>query len=68
MAEETKLSQRMNALGMSDRALAELSGIERSMITKMRHGKATPSLQKAMVVCDLVGLRPEDLLMKEEKP
>lgn len=64
---ETKLSQRMSALMLTDKLLSERVGIERSMITKMRLGKASPSLRTAMKICDLTGLRPEDLVVTEAK-
>ena len=59
---ETKLSQRMAALGFTDKSLSEKTGIERSVITKMRLGKITPSLKRAVLICDITGVRPEDLL------
>jgi DNA-binding Xre family transcriptional regulator len=61
---ETKLSQRMTAMGLTDKTLSERSGIDRSMITKMRLGKVSPSLKRAMVLCEITGLRPEDLIIK----
>jgi transcriptional regulator with XRE-family HTH domain len=63
---KTKLAQRMSALKETDRTLSEKSGIERSMITKMRLGKISPTLKRAMIICEFTGLRPEDLLLKDE--
>ncbi len=64
---ETKLAERMRANGLKDRSLSERTGIERSIITKMRLGKIVPTLERAVLVCNHVaGLRPEDLVIKTD--
>lgn len=64
---ETKLSARMSAMGFTDKSLSEKANIERSMITKMRLGKVCPSLKRAIIICNLTGLRPEDLIVEDMK-
>jgi DNA-binding XRE family transcriptional regulator len=42
------ISERMEALGISDAELARRVGLERSMVTKIKLGKASPSLKRAI--------------------
>jgi transcriptional regulator with XRE-family HTH domain len=44
----TLISERMEALGISDAELARRVGLERSMVTKIKLGKASPSLKRAI--------------------
>ena len=59
----TPISQKMEALGLTDAALAAKVGCERSMVTKIKLGKATPSLPLAIRLSDALGL-PADAFLK----
>lgn len=54
----TPISQKMEALGLTDAALAAKVGCERSMVTKIKLGKATPSLPLALKLSDALDLPP----------
>ena len=58
----TKLNEWMKSKLIRDAALAELVGCERSMITKLRHGKATPSLPLALAINRETGVAIPDLM------
>ena len=55
----TPISTKMEALGITDAALAARVGCERSMVTKIKLGKATPSLQLAVKLGAELGLPAE---------
>lgn len=57
----TKLAEYLNATGTTDAALAAKVGCDRSMITKIRSGKATPSLPLALAITRETGVAVEDL-------
>ena len=54
----TPISEKMEALGLTDAALAAKVGCERSMVTKIKLGKATPSLPLALKLSTELGLPP----------
>lgn len=58
----SKLDEYMKTNGMRDQALAILVGCERSMVTKLRHGKATPSLSLALAINRETGVELADLM------
>jgi transcriptional regulator with XRE-family HTH domain len=58
----TKLAVHMNDAGLTDLALAEKVGCDRSMITKLRHGSATPSLPLALAISKETGVDVEALM------
>ncbi len=51
---------------MTDALLAEELGFDRSMITKIRGGKATPSLGLAISISKRTGVPVEALMPKSE--
>lgn len=60
----TKLAEHLTSVGMTDAALAVKVGCDRSMITKVRAGKATPSLRLAAAICRETGLPIEALIVE----
>ena len=65
---KTLLAHRMDALGIKDRWLSEVTGIERSRITKIRLGTVTPTLEVAVRICaHVAGMRPEDMIVSDAK-
>jgi DNA-binding XRE family transcriptional regulator len=58
----TKLAKYLNSTAMTDAALAAKVRCDRSMITKIRAGKATPSLRLAMAINRETGVPIEALL------
>jgi DNA-binding XRE family transcriptional regulator len=58
----TKLAEHLSASGTTDAALAAKVGCDRSMITKIRAGKATPSLPLALAITRETGVPVEALL------
>lgn len=58
------LQQHMNETGMKDAALAELAGVDRSMIARIRLGYATPSLKVAIAIKEATGVNMETMLAK----
>jgi DNA-binding XRE family transcriptional regulator len=63
----TKLHARMLAMNINDRHLAKIVDIDRSMITKLRHGRVTASLELAVKICEVTGIRPKDLIVTDTK-
>lgn len=59
----TLISEKMEALSLTDAALAAKVGCERSMVTKIKLGKATPSLPLAVKLCAELGLPPETFVV-----
>jgi DNA-binding Xre family transcriptional regulator len=64
---QTKLAQRMKLLNINDAQLAEQIGKDRSIVSRMRNGKLTPSLKTALLICEALAMKPEDLLHKGER-
>lgn len=58
----SKLEAWMKAQPIRDLEFARLVGCERSMITKLRHGKATPSLPLALAINRETGIEVADLM------
>jgi transcriptional regulator with XRE-family HTH domain len=58
----TKLAEYMKAKGLRDQALADLLDCDRSMVTKLRHGTATPSLPLALAIHRETGVPLPDLM------
>ena len=58
----TLISTRMEALNLTDAALAAKVDCERSMVTKIKLGKATPSLPLAVRLSQELDLPPETFL------
>lgn len=56
------LSQILSDAGVTDAALAARVGCDRSMITKIRSGRATPSLPLALAITRETGVSIEMLL------
>lgn len=56
------LAHHMQDLNMTDAALAALVGCDRSMITRIRNGTATPSLSLAVAIGKHTGVSIEKLL------
>lgn len=52
----TTLGRYMANEDMTDAALARMVGCDRSMITKIRHGKAVPSLPLALSIQRVTGV------------
>lgn len=63
----TKLAEYLSATGTTDAALASKVGCDRSMITKIRAGKATPSLNLALAITRETGV-PVEALVPEAAP
>nr|WP_245444911.1 helix-turn-helix transcriptional regulator [Mesorhizobium soli] len=57
-----QLAEHLSATGTTDAALAAKVGCDRSMITKIRAGKATPSLPLALAITRETGVPVEALL------
>ena len=64
----TPISERMEALDLTDAALAASVGCERSMVTKIKLGKATPSLQLAARLGAALALPAEAFLLPTAAP
>lgn len=64
----TPISEKMKALELSDAALAVLVGCERSMITKLKLGKATASLPLAIRLSETLGLPPATFIASQAAP
>jgi DNA-binding XRE family transcriptional regulator len=60
----TLMASRMTELELTDAALAVDVGVERSMITKLKLGKATASLPLALKLSDHLGLPPSEFVAK----
>lgn len=58
----TPISLKMEALNLTDAALARDVGCERSMITKLKLGKATASLPLAIKLSKALELPPETFI------
>lgn len=58
----TKLADLVRDCGKTDEQLALAVGCSRSMFTKIRLGRATPSLQLAVKISRALGVPVEDLL------
>ncbi len=58
----TKLAEQMSGMALKDAALAAAVGCDRSMVTKLRHGKATPSLSLALAISRETGVEVADLM------
>jgi len=56
------LAEAMLEIGTTDAALAQKVGCDRSMIAKVRAGKATPSLPLALAISRETGVSVESLL------
>ncbi|MBN9065743.1 MAG: helix-turn-helix transcriptional regulator [Rhizobiales bacterium] len=61
-ARMTQLADRMKDLGIKDADLAQKVGCDRSMISKIRSGKAMPSLCLALAIGRETGISPEGLM------
>lgn len=59
----TLISQRMEALNLTDAALAAKVQCERSMVTKIKLGKATPSLPLAVRLAKELDLPADAFLL-----
>ncbi|PWJ80602.1 DNA-binding XRE family transcriptional regulator [Pseudaminobacter salicylatoxidans] len=59
----TKLAEYLNSIEITDAAFAAKVGCDRSMITKLRAGKATPSLRLAAAISRETGLPIEALIV-----
>lgn len=59
----TPISEKMEALGFTDGGLAAAVGCERSMITKIKLGKANPSLGLAVKLGALLALPAESFFI-----
>lgn len=57
----TPLAEHLNAIEVTDAAFAAKVGCDRSMITKLKAGKATPSLRLAAAIGRETGLPIEAL-------
>jgi len=53
---DTPISNAIKAKGLSDAQVAAMVGCERSMVTKIKLGKATPSLPLALKLADALEL------------
>ena len=58
------LQQHMTRTGMKDAELAELAGVDRSMIARIRLGYATPSLKVAVAIHEATGVDMSSMLAK----
>jgi transcriptional regulator with XRE-family HTH domain len=58
----TKLAEHLIQTDTTDAALAAKVGCDRSMITKIRAGKATPSLRLAAAIARETGISIEALI------
>ena len=56
------LAEHLSTVGITDAALAARVGCDRSMITKLKAGKATPSLPLAVAISRETGVPVEALL------
>jgi transcriptional regulator with XRE-family HTH domain len=57
----TLISDKFEALGLTDAAISERVGCERSLITKIKLGTARPSPEMAKRIADATGIPLEDL-------
>lgn len=57
----TPISERFEALGLTDAALAERFKCERSMVTKIKLGTARPSPELAQRIAEVTGIPVGDL-------
>lgn len=58
------LQTHMTDTKMKDADLAELVGVDRSMIARIRLGQATPSLKVAVAIRDITGVDVGTMLAK----
>lgn len=61
------LAEAMKAKGMKDTSLAADAGCDRSMITRIRLGKVTPSLPLAVTLGKLTGASIETMVRQEQQ-
>lgn len=61
------LAEHLSSAGKTDAALALKVGCDRSMITKIKAGKATPSLPLALAIARETGVPVEALLPSPTK-
>jgi len=62
----TKLDDWMKKSKTRDVELAAQVGCDRSVISKMRHGKLTPKLPLAVRIVNVTGLKVDDLVVPKE--
>ena len=63
-ADMKTLQQYMKETGTKDADLAVIAGVDRSMIARIRLGKATPSLKVALAIKEATGVDVETMLAK----
>lgn len=64
----TSIADRMVEKGYAtDAALAEKVGCDRSMVTRIKHGKATPSLELAVKLSDALDLPASDFIQPDRR-
>lgn len=61
------LAEYLSAPGQTDAALAEKVGCDRSMITKIKARRATPSLPLAVAISKETGVAVESLLPSKQE-
>ena len=57
-----KIFERLDEINMTQKAFSEKTGISQSTISDWKHKKTNPSADKIMVICDALGMSPEELL------
>jgi len=62
------LAEYLSSPGQTDAALAEKVGCDRSMITKIKARRATPSLPLAIAISKATGVPVENLLRAPTSP
>lgn len=57
-----RLRARRKTLGISQTALAELSGTHQRMVSRWELGKGVPSALQLVALCDALYVKPADIL------
>jgi len=62
-----KIFELIKARGMSQKDFALATGISQSTISDWKTKKTNPAADKIMVICDVLGVTPEELLSSGEQ-
>lgn len=63
---KNKIFQLRKLQGYSQEKLAQLAGVTRQTINAIENNKYSPSLELAFTLADLLGVKVDDLFMKED--
>ena len=63
---KNRIFQLRKLQGYSQEKLAQLAGVTRQTINAIENNKYSPSLELAFTLADLLGVKVDDLFMKED--